>query len=98
MRLDAKQLNGVSRDQFVKALQAEGIPGASWYPYPIYQNKLFTSTGRRWSVCPEAERMCQECFWLSNEVLLAGTTDLDDVTRAIEKVAAASAELHEYAR
>lgn len=98
VRLDAKQLNGVSRDQFAKALQAEGIPGASWYPYPIYRNKLFTATGRHWPVCPEAERMCQECFWLSNEVLLADTADLEDVVSAVEKVASASAELLEYAR
>lgn len=97
LRLDTQQLNGVSRDQFVKALQAEGIPGVSWYPYPIYRNKLFTSTGRRWPACAEAERMCQECFWLSNEILLADTADLEDVVRAVEKVVTASAELLEHA-
>jgi dTDP-4-amino-4,6-dideoxygalactose transaminase len=97
MRTDSEKLNGVSRDQFVKALQAEGIPGASYYPYPIYRNKLFVSTGRQWRACPEAERMCGECFWLTNEVLLADTADLDDVVRAVEKISTATSELLEYA-
>jgi dTDP-4-amino-4,6-dideoxygalactose transaminase len=96
LRLDTKQLNGVSRDQLAKALLAEGIPGASWYPYPIYRNKLFAATGRHWPICAEAERMCQECFWLSNEVLLADMAELEDVVRAVEKVASASAELLEH--
>jgi dTDP-4-amino-4,6-dideoxygalactose transaminase len=97
LRVDTNQLNGVSRDQFAKALLAEGIPGASWYPYPIYRNKLFTATGRHWTACPEAERMCQECFWLSSEVLLADTAELEDVVRAVEKVANGSSDLLEHA-
>ena len=97
LRLNAQQTNGISRDRFVEALKAEGIPGISWYPYPIYRNKLFASRGYQSPDCPEAERMCKECFWLASEVLLADTADLNDVVQAIEKVSLASAELLEYA-
>ena len=37
--------------------------------------------------CPVAEAMCEECFWLSQEVLLADGSGLDDVIEAFEKIA-----------
>ncbi|MGI8746418.1 MAG: DegT/DnrJ/EryC1/StrS family aminotransferase [Bryobacteraceae bacterium] len=93
LRLNRKLLPDVSKDQFVRALTAEGIPGASSYPYPLYRNKLFNSHAYSATDCLEAERACADTFWLSHEVLLAECSDLDDVVRAVEKVGSFAADL-----
>ena len=38
VRLKPAETGGIGRDRFVEALKAEGIPGASWYPYPVSKN------------------------------------------------------------
>ena len=37
--------------------------------------------------CPENDRLCnEEAVWFSQSMLLAGKKDMDDITRAIEKI------------
>jgi dTDP-4-amino-4,6-dideoxygalactose transaminase len=86
LRLNSSALPGVSAESFAKALVAEGIPGASAYPHPIYTNKVFQSFTHKRLACPEAERFCRECFWVSHEILLAEEEDLADFVRAVEKI------------
>jgi dTDP-4-amino-4,6-dideoxygalactose transaminase len=71
----------------MRALLAEGVTGASGYPQPIYRNRLFESEQWRKLPCPEAELMCEECLWVSSEVLLSDEPAIDEVARAFEKVA-----------
>ncbi len=40
LRLDA-QLFGVSREEFIAALEAEGVPCSSGYAHPLYRNPMF---------------------------------------------------------
>jgi dTDP-4-amino-4,6-dideoxygalactose transaminase len=70
-----------------QALTAEGVPGVSAYPQPVYRNQLFADFPFRKLPCPVAEAMCEECFWLSHEVLLADCDGIEDVIRAFEKIA-----------
>ena len=86
LRLNTSSLPGISAEHFVKALTAEGIPGASMYPHPLYANKVFESFPHKRLACPEAERFCRECFWVSHEILLAEEEDLADFVRAVEKI------------
>lgn len=86
LRLNTSALPGVSAESFAKALGAEGIPGVSTYPHPIYANKVFENFPHKRLACPEAERFCRECFWISHEILLAEEEDLADFVRAVEKV------------
>ena len=86
MQLDTSAFPGISRNNFLKALAAEGMPGISSYPNPIYANKVFTHFRHRRMDCPEAERFCRECFWISHEILLAEEEDLSDFVRALEKI------------
>jgi len=86
LRLNTSELADVSVEHFTKALSAEGIPGAATYPYPIYTNKVFESFAHRRMECPESERFCRECFWISHEILLAEEEDLVDFVRAVEKI------------
>jgi len=81
------------RDLFLRALAAEGIPGLGSYPHPIYTNKVFDGYPHRRGDCPEAERFCRECFWVSHEILLAEESDLADFVRAVEKVRDQAGEL-----
>lgn len=41
LRYDAQAFGGVHRDQFVQALNAEGIPAAAGYAFPLYANPMF---------------------------------------------------------
>lgn len=86
VRLRLDRMPGVSRDAFVKALAAEGIPGMGSYPQPIYENRVFHKRGFRRTDCPQAVRMCQESFWVSHEILLSERRDLDDFVSALTKV------------
>jgi dTDP-4-amino-4,6-dideoxygalactose transaminase len=45
-RYQADRWAGVHRNVFVTALQAEGIPGVTGYPRPVYQNPLFQEPDR----------------------------------------------------
>ena len=68
------------------ALVAEGVPCSAGYPYPLFENRLFNDHKYNKSDCPEAERMCEDTFWLSHEAMLSGAYDLNDVVLAIEKI------------
>ena len=93
LRIDPAAIPGLRLDLFVQALAAEGIPGAGRYPHPIYANRLFAACPHRVGDCPEAERFCRECFWVSHEILLAEESDLDDFVRAVEKICDSAGEL-----
>jgi dTDP-4-amino-4,6-dideoxygalactose transaminase len=89
------QLPQLSRNLVMQALIAEGLPGVSCYPYPIYRNRLFASHVHRITSCPNAEQMSRDCLWLSSEVLLTDPDDLEDVLRAFEKISDSASELVE---
>lgn len=44
--------DGVTREEFLKALNAEGIPSSSGYPIPLYKNPLFLKKGDGPKFCP----------------------------------------------
>ncbi|MDO8616922.1 MAG: DegT/DnrJ/EryC1/StrS family aminotransferase, partial [Dehalococcoidia bacterium] len=74
-------------DAFVRAVAAEGVPIQRRYPTPLPQQPVFAGYGG--PPCPVAERLAGELFTLLvHPTLTPG--DLDDVVRAIGKVAGAS--------
>lgn len=77
---------GIARDEFVAALEAEGIPCRPFYPHPLYANPLFRDLPHRVEPCPVAERACKDSFWLPQRVLMGTKEDTLDVTRAIAKI------------
>jgi dTDP-4-amino-4,6-dideoxygalactose transaminase len=100
LRYDKSCFAGVSRDLFLSALQAEGIPAERPYPYPLYRNPVFGKNNlppcncRGWKMpqdyeklfLPECERICQEGVWLEHRVFLGPREDIDDVLAGFEKV------------
>jgi len=45
---------GASREKFVEALRAEGVPAGQGYPHPLYRNPLFLRKGTGPTYCPVA--------------------------------------------
>jgi dTDP-4-amino-4,6-dideoxygalactose transaminase len=86
VRAGLRGSEGISKSVLMRAIAAEGVPGISAYPQPVYRNNVFASLPLRKLPCPVAEAMCQECFWFSHEVLLADSSAVEDVIRVFEKV------------
>lgn len=87
----------VSRDLFVAALDAEGIPCDGRFYEPVYRSDLFRPTpetfpqlrGREAAqpACPVAERAAyREAVWLPQFLLIGEDRDTDDIARAVGKV------------
>ncbi|HID11272.1 MAG TPA: DegT/DnrJ/EryC1/StrS family aminotransferase, partial [Candidatus Latescibacteria bacterium] len=47
-----ERFGGVSRERFIEALNAEGIPASPGYPFPLYRNPLFGHKGEGPKYCP----------------------------------------------
>jgi dTDP-4-amino-4,6-dideoxygalactose transaminase len=102
LRYEPDVFDGLSRDAFVAALQAEGIPASAGYPIPLNRQPLFANaafdhraTGydpdhppTRYAelALPATETACAEAVWLPQRVLLAEPNDIADVVEAVAKV------------
>ncbi|MCL5273207.1 MAG: DegT/DnrJ/EryC1/StrS family aminotransferase [Chloroflexi bacterium] len=99
VRLDLDAL-GITRERFVEALTAEGVPASSGYTIPLYKNPLFerisTDPTRRPYLgdridyrqvhCPVCEQVCADTFWLSHTLLLADESAMHQIVAAVRKV------------
>ena len=93
-----------SRDMFVAALEKEGIPCDGRFYEPVYRSDLFYATpqncpqlamGRETPMdyaecrCPVSERAAyDESVWIPQFTLIGSEGDVDDIARAVAKVAA----------
>jgi len=100
-RIDPAEF-GATREAFLEALKAEGIPAAAAYPVPLYRQPVFEQllfgpyTGYRNArpdldykqvSCPNCETISfTQGVWLEHRLLLATRADMDDVADAIQKV------------
>jgi perosamine synthetase len=91
LRLD-EQVLGITREQFSRALAAEGFPHSLGYVAPLYWLPVFQERPDRYprGLCPVVERMHVK------ELLSFGVTmyDLDDA--AVERLAAAIRKVHRH--
>jgi len=53
-RFVTEEWDGISRETFLKALQAEGVAANSGYPIPLYRNPLFQTSGKGPRACPRS--------------------------------------------
>jgi dTDP-4-amino-4,6-dideoxygalactose transaminase len=100
IRYEEKKLEGISRDKFLEALIAEGIPVSGGYPHPLYKNPLFSSAEKQYSnpypfykridykslYLPQAEKICRQAIFITQNVLLGTKKDMDDIINAIKKI------------
>ena len=86
MRYDAQGFAGLSRNRFVEALRAEGVPCSTGYARPLYRQPPLTDLYSRIMPCPVSEKACQEAIWLTQNMLLAEPEQIDQIAEAIVKV------------
>jgi len=100
-RYSSDAFGGRSRDEFLKALNAEGIPCSSGY-VPLYRQGAVIKATEQLSAlvgtecvsleanverCPVAERVCsEESCWFSQSMLLGSEEDVADIAAAIRKI------------
>jgi dTDP-4-amino-4,6-dideoxygalactose transaminase len=96
-RYDAAAFEGVPRQTFVEAMNAEGIPLSTGYVLPLYRQPLFADRNFAPYVVgdvdygklhlPNVEAICSaEGAWLGQNVLLGSRDDMDDVVAAMHKI------------
>ncbi len=100
-RYKKEYFNDLSRDKFLSALRAEGIPCSGGYG-PQYNDGLIeealNSTGykrlysrerlnqyRRENHYPDNDQLCKEAVWFGQNLLLGSKKDIDDIADAILK-------------
>jgi perosamine synthetase len=100
-RYKKEYFNDLSRDKFLSALRAEGIPCSSGYG-PQYNDGLIeaalTSKNfkrsfskarldqyRRENHYPDNDQLCKEAVWFGQNMLLGSKEDIDDIADAILK-------------
>ena len=103
-RYNETAFGGLSRQDFVDALIAEGVPSYVAYPAihhtPVFRNGAFAP---RWRAddpalpdynavsCPVSEEIGDTVVWFHHSVLLGDEQDLREVVEAIEKIRAHAA-------
>jgi len=96
VRYDESRFNGISREIFFKAMQAEGVFTYMGYT-PIYREKLFVTDTDEYPwlkdydflsmKMPVTERIAdKESVWLKQNHLLGGSQDIQDIIDAFTKV------------
>lgn len=100
-RYDPAEFGGLSRQDFVDALIAEGVPAFVGYPAihqtPVFRNRAF---GPRWRQgdplipdynrldCPVAEELGEQIVWLHHRVMLGDAEDVVELVEAVGKIRA----------
>jgi dTDP-4-amino-4,6-dideoxygalactose transaminase len=101
-KYNAEAFGGASRDRFVAALEAEGIPAEGRFYEPIYRSPLFqidpgdfpSLSGLGTSDLPWARTRCQvaehaaysESVWIPHQLFLGTEQDVDQIVDAVEKI------------
>ena len=75
-----------SRDDFCRALTAQGVPCTPFYPHPLYGNPVYEQGGCRVEPCPVAETCIHDAFWLPHRALLGD----EETTREIAALCSGS--------
>ncbi len=98
--VDARAFAGISNQQFVDALEAEGVPTQAPYP-PIHKLDLFTSGAYRDRLSgaqaeanhafladafPNSYRESDETVWITQNALLGDEEDMQEIAAAIGKI------------
>ncbi len=99
---DSAPYDGVPRELYIKALQAEGVPASVGYTLPLYRQPLFQNaefgpyTGYRSArpdmdfskvSCPACEKVCEsQVAWIYQSAFLGTAEDMDEMACAFEKL------------
>jgi len=101
-RYDKAEFANLPRNQFLKALEAEGIPCSGGYTplnkEPFLKNTLDSRAYRaiypakqlgEWferNHCPANDQLCEEAVWFTQTMLLGPREDMDQIADAVRKI------------
>jgi dTDP-4-amino-4,6-dideoxygalactose transaminase len=99
LRIDGQEF-GAPRAAVIEALRAEGIPCSAGYGFslpeqPMFRNREFgpylpgiaDRLDYQQVHCPNSDLLCREqALWLEQSMFLGPREDMDDISRAFEKV------------
>jgi len=92
MRYTPSAFGGRPRAEFLKAMNAEGIPCSAGYSDLLSNHSMTNAVRKRHpelvaeEPSPNTRRVCDESFWLFQSILLADERDLADIPEAIRKI------------
>jgi dTDP-4-amino-4,6-dideoxygalactose transaminase len=94
IRYDPARFGGRGRDEFLKALQAEGIPCSGGYVPLTYQAAIRNTLRDRFGEAalanltevPRAEHAGGHTVWLTQTLLLGDEADIDQIVEACRKI------------
>lgn len=108
-RYRAEAFAGLPRDQFLRALRAEGVPCSGGYTplneEPFIRSALESRAYQRlfpaevlahWAertACPANRQLCAEAVWFTQPMLLGPRADMEHIAAAIAKIQRHAAEL-----
>ena len=100
LRYKAEEFAGLTRDKFIEALKAEGVPCLSGYApidFRTFVREAFTLNGRPrvyskqvmddWAErcqLPENDKLCKEAVWIMQENFIGPRSDMDQIADAVE--------------
>lgn len=85
---------GTTREKFLEALAAEGIPASSGYAHSLFNNPMYGESHAHYNeTCPASNQACREAVWMEHRYLLGTQSDMDDIATAIAKVQAHAKDL-----
>ena len=101
-RYEKNKFAGMARENFIKALEAEGIPcsagygkmNKSSYVTGLARNRHFLDiygekTMKEWlerNQCPENDKLTEQAVWFFQNMLLGTRTDMEQIAEAISKI------------
>lgn len=106
-RYDPSQFAGLSREKFIKALSAEGIPASTGYgkmnisdyvtglaKNPHFLKVYGEKTMKEWlerNLCPQNDKLTEQALWFTQTMLLGSKKNMEQIADAIRKI-------HKYAK
>ena len=108
-RYQPEKFANLPRANFLRALNAEGIPCSAGYsplnkagfiqdalnsrPYVRVYGKAAIEQWADRNRCPENDKLCEEGCWMTQNILLGTRTDMDQIAEAVRKVRKHAADL-----
>ncbi len=92
MKYDPEGFGGKSRQEFVNALSAEGVPCSIGYRSPLSEEPGMAHVTEKYPhlirtlTCPNTEMVCETSVWLFQNMFLGTESDMDQIVEAIEKI------------
>lgn len=96
LRYNPNEWNDVHRDEFMKALSAEGVPCSKAHNRPLYKNPAYRNIDEKFLHgreidyseinCPEAERIYESEVIALEKDFLMKRENVDEIVRAIKKI------------